>query len=65
MENRKVRMGVIGLGTRGAMLIRTMLACEEAEVVALCDVYEDRVEKNKDYQNIEMFDRCKHEKLIG
>ena len=27
--------------------------------------FEKYVEKNKDYQNIEMFDRCKHEKLIG
>lgn len=47
MENKKVRMGVIGLGQRGTMLIRTILACEEAEVVALCDVYDDRVEQNK------------------
>ena len=47
MKNRKVRMGVIGLGQRGTMLIRTILACEEAEIVAICDVYEDRVEQNK------------------
>lgn len=39
----KINMGVIGLGQRGAMLIRTMLACEECEIVAVCDVYEDRV----------------------
>jgi threonine dehydrogenase-like Zn-dependent dehydrogenase len=39
----KVRMGVIGLGCLGYMLIETILACEEAEVVAVCDVYEDRV----------------------
>ena len=45
MENsmkRTVKTGVIGLGSRGAGLLETMLACSECDVVALCDLYEDR-----------------------
>ena len=40
-------MGIIGLGQRGCVLLCTVLACEEAEVTALCDVYEDRREHCK------------------
>ncbi len=43
---KKVRMGVIGLGCRGFMLLETILACPEAEITAVCDVYEDRIEKS-------------------
>lgn len=38
----KVRIGMIGLGQRGAVLLRTLLAIPDAEVVAVCDLYEDR-----------------------
>lgn len=41
---KKVKVGMIGLGQRGAMLTRTVLACEEADIVAVCDAYQDRVE---------------------
>jgi predicted dehydrogenase len=44
--NRKVKMGIIGLGQRGYVLLHTILACEEAEIVALCDTYADRLEEN-------------------
>ena len=40
----KVRVGLIGLGNRGYSLIGNILACEEGEIVAVCDVYEDRIE---------------------
>ena len=43
----KIRVGVIGLGSRGKGLLFTILACEEAEIVAVCDVYEDRREMAK------------------
>ncbi|MBO4262732.1 MAG: Gfo/Idh/MocA family oxidoreductase, partial [Clostridia bacterium] len=39
---RKVKTGIIGLGQRGYGLLSPILAIDEAEVVALCDVYEDR-----------------------
>ncbi len=52
MENnmkRTVKTGVIGLGSRGAGLLETMLACSECDVVALCDLYEDRRDAGKKY----------------
>ena len=44
---KTLKTGVIGLGARGSQLLETILACEESEVVALCDLYEDRREKGK------------------
>ncbi len=46
---KKVKLGVIGLGQRGCGLLTPILACEEAEVVALCDLYEDRRIKAKEF----------------
>ena len=43
----KIRVGLIGLGHRGLWLLKTMLVCDECEVVALCDIYEDRMEEGK------------------
>ena len=42
---KKINVGIIGLGPRGMGLLRTMLVCDECEIVALCDVYRDRMEK--------------------
>lgn len=39
---QKIKMGIIGLGQRGNILTDTVLACEEAEIVAISDLYEDR-----------------------
>ena len=42
----KIKIGIIGLGGRGySMLRHTILPIDECEVVALCDVYEDRIER--------------------
>lgn len=38
----KIRLGIIGLGQRGSILTDTVLACEEAEIIAVSDLYEDR-----------------------
>ncbi len=46
MKNLKV--GVIGLGGRGIGNLRTILNCEETDVVAVCDVYQDRCEQARD-----------------
>lgn len=46
-SQRLINFGIIGLGQRGSGLLRTVLACGDARVIALCDVYEDRVESNK------------------
>lgn len=40
----KVKVGIVGLGGRGMALIRSILGCEESEIVAVCDLYEDRRE---------------------
>lgn len=47
----KVRMGVVGLGRRGYALLETVLECEEAEITAVCDVYEDRRDAAVKYVN--------------
>ncbi len=44
---KKLKVGIIGLGQRGSGLLHTALNCSNAEVVAICDRYADRVEKAK------------------
>ena len=41
----KIKLAVIGLGGRGMGLIHTVLRMKDVEVVAVCDLYEDRVNK--------------------
>lgn len=41
----KVRIGIIGLGMRGPGAVDRMSFIENVEIVALCDQYDDRVEK--------------------
>lgn len=42
---KKINVGFIGIGARGRGLLQTILACEECDIVAVCDVYPDRTEK--------------------
>lgn len=44
-KGRNIRAGVVGLGNRGLGQMATLLDMEDVDVVALCDVYEDRLEK--------------------
>ena len=39
---KKINVGVVGLGQRGLGLTNTILACVEANVVAVCDVVESK-----------------------
>jgi predicted dehydrogenase len=41
----KVRIGFVGLGNRGPGAVERMSCIENVEIAALCDVFEDRVEK--------------------
>lgn len=41
----KLKIGMVGLGQRGSGLIRTLLHIDEAQIVAVCDNYQDRVDK--------------------
>jgi predicted dehydrogenase len=38
--NEKIRVGFIGVGNRGTQLLQGFLAQKDAQIVALCDVYE-------------------------
>lgn len=53
----KVKIGFVGLGQRGKGMLSTFLGVENVDVVALCDVYQDRVEELakiiKDERNID------------
>ena len=44
---KTIKVGLVGAGHRGIGLIGSILACEGVEVVAVADLYEDRVEKAK------------------
>ena len=39
----KIKVGIIGLGKRGTSLVGTIISTDDADIVAVCDVYEDRV----------------------
>ena len=45
----KVRVGFIGLGDRGDGAIQRYVYIDGAEIVALCDIEEDRVKKAQEY----------------
>ena len=41
----KIKIGMVGLGHRGAMLMRyVIMTMEDVEVAAVCDLYKDRAE---------------------
>ena len=44
----KTKVGVIGLGNRGSYLLKTVLAVGTTEIVAVCDLYEDRITRAQD-----------------
>ena len=46
MEQKKINIGLIGLGARGTLLLHdVLLEHEDAVICAVCDVYEDRCER--------------------
>ncbi|MCK4966583.1 Gfo/Idh/MocA family oxidoreductase, partial [bacterium] len=42
-EDKKVRLGIIGVGSRGTGLLKIFLKREDVEVPAVCDIRKDRV----------------------
>lgn len=42
---RKIKLGIIGVGNRGKAMMKTFLAIPEYDIVAVSDVYEDRMEE--------------------
>ncbi len=47
-SDKIIKVGIIGLGQRGAVLLCTIMACEEAKVTVLCDLYDDRMQTAQD-----------------
>ncbi|MDZ7374096.1 MAG: Gfo/Idh/MocA family oxidoreductase [candidate division KSB1 bacterium] len=45
--NDRVRLGFIGVGNRGSQLLEAFLRFPDAEVVALCDVYQPYLERDR------------------
>jgi len=45
--NDKIRMGFIGVGNRGWKLMRSFMSHDHVDVVALCDVYEPYLHRDK------------------
>ncbi len=43
----RIRLGIIGVGSRGTALMREAIACPNAELVAFADVYTRRLEEAK------------------
>ncbi len=56
-----VRIGVIGLGDRGQEVPKRMAHIEHASVVALCDLFPDRVEKAQESLAKRGVPRARHE----
>ena len=46
--NDRIRIGVIGTGGRGRLLMGLFNQCPDAEIVAVCDVYEPRRNQAKE-----------------
>ena len=46
-KNSEIRVGIFGLGGRGRGLLRNMVHIEGIQITALCDLYEERVERGK------------------
>ena len=46
-SNQKIRMGFIGLGNRGTQLLNWFMENPDVEVVALCDVYQPYVLRDR------------------
>lgn len=46
-SNNRIRVGIIGPGSRGQELMRQALACENVEITAAADVYTRRLEEAK------------------
>jgi len=53
----KIKLGVVGLGQRGGSMLDTFLAFDKVDIVAVCDLYQDRVDaaanKIKEKRNFE------------
>ena len=49
---QEIRIGFIGLGSRGYGLLRDVVLKQKEQVMAVCDVYEDRTQKGAELVSI-------------
>lgn len=65
---KKIRLGIVGLGQRGSMMVDTFLAIPNVDITAICDVYQDRneaaVKKIKNCRDNEVFTYCDFNEFI-
>ena len=45
---KQIKVGIFGLGIRGCNLLSQVLDVEDVKITALCDLYEERIEKGLD-----------------
>ncbi|HLM99164.1 MAG TPA: hypothetical protein VK335_07780 [Bryobacteraceae bacterium] len=45
--NSSVTVGLVGCGDRGILLARLLVKNPDARLVALCDIFEDRIDRAK------------------
>ena len=50
--NRIVKVGIIGLGARTETLLASFVAMDDVEVVAVCDLIQERINKIDKSYNI-------------
>lgn len=66
---KKLKVGFVGLGCRGRDLINTTLHIPEMEIVAACDLYEDRVadtvKRLKEYDGRDIFATLDYKELVN
>jgi len=46
---KKIKVGCVGLGPRGASLFKTLLACNDVEAYAVCDCEQEKLDSAKEW----------------
>ncbi|MCH9017120.1 MAG: twin-arginine translocation signal domain-containing protein, partial [Chloroflexi bacterium] len=55
--NDRIRMGFIGVGNRGWKLLRSFMSHDNVDIVALCDVYEPYLLRDRSMVDKRIFDQ--------
>ena len=54
--NEKVRLGFIGVGNRGSQLLHSFMRHDDAQVAALCDVYQPYLARDRSQVDRQLLD---------
>ena len=55
-NREKIRMGFIGVGNRGSQLLKAFMSFRDAEITALCDVYQPYLTRDRSQVNSRFID---------